>query len=372
MREKVLIALAIFVACVAVAQKPSQSELKRKQNSVQSRANNLRKEIRETKRDIRYVESDIQRADSLLANAKSSLRDTETHLSLAKTSQKKVAADLVQATKRLDGTKEQIGTRLRMLYMQGDQTAVASYMGAESFTTDEDNSFVMRKLADQDDELLTDLKDYREVVAIKKREKDTLVKKVSNLYQKQVQARVVLEQRKAYKRDVLGSLHAEKAQTQSELDQLERESASIESELRRYYGTRKASSVPKYAGRFRIPVSGRMSSGFGGRYHPILKRTRMHTGVDIAAPSGTAIAAAGDGEVIFAGWRGGYGNCIIIDHGGGVATLYGHCSRLYVGVGKRVGSGDRIAAVGSTGQSTGPHLHWEVRVNGTPVNPLGR
>jgi murein DD-endopeptidase MepM/ murein hydrolase activator NlpD len=372
MREKLLIALAICVACIAVAQKPSQSELKRKQNNVQSRANNLRKEIRETKRDIRYVESDIQKADSLLADAKSSLRETESRLGEAKSSQQKVAAELVQATKRLDGTKEQIGSRLRMLYMQGDRTTVARYLSAETISSDEDNSFVLRKLADQDDELLTDLKEYRQVVAVKKTEKDTLVKKISGLLQKQVQARAVLEQRKAYKREVLGSLHAEKATIQRELDQLERESSSIEAELRRNYGTKKASSVPKYAGRFQIPVSGRMSSGFGGRYHPILKRNRMHTGVDIAAPTGTAIAAAGDGEVIFAGWRGGYGNCIIIDHGGGVATLYGHCSRLYVGVGKRVSKGDRIAAVGSTGQSTGPHLHWEVRVNGTPVNPLGR
>lgn len=371
MREKVLIALAICVACFAVAQKPSQSELKRKQNSVQSRANNLRKEIRETKRDIKYVESDIQRADTLLADAKSNLRETETRLRQAKVSQKRVAAELTEATVRLEDTREQIASRMRMLYMHGDRSPVASYLGG-SFSEEEDEAYVVRKLADQDDQLVTDLKAYREVVAVKKREKDGLVKKISNLHERQVQARAVLEQRKAFKRAVLGSLHAEKSQAQSELDELERESASIEAELRRYYGTRRASSVPKYAGRFRIPVSGRMSSGFGGRYHPILKRTRMHTGVDIAAPTGTAIHAAGDGEVIFAGWRGGYGNTVIIDHGGGVATLYGHCSRLYVGTGKRVSAGDRIAAVGSTGMSTGPHLHWEVRVNGTPVNPMGR
>lgn len=372
MREKVLIALAICVACIAVAQKPSQSELKRKQNSVQSRANNLRKEIRETKRDIRYVEGDIQRADALLTDAKSNLRDTESRLGEAKTSQKKVAEELVQATERLDSTREQIAKRMRMLYMHGGRSPVASYLGSESFTDEEDHSYVLQKLADQDDHLVTDLKEYRQVVDTKKKEKDALVTKISNLHKRQVQARAVLEQRKAFKRDVLGSLHAEKSQAQSQLDQLERESASIESELRRYYGTRKASSVPKYAGRFRIPVSGRMSSGFGGRYHPVLKRARMHNGVDIAAATGTPIHAAGDGEVIFAGWRGGYGNTVIIDHGGGVATLYGHCSRLYVGAGKRVSTGDRIAAVGSTGMSTGPHLHWEVRINGTPVNPLGR
>ena len=372
MREKILIVLAVFVACAAIAQKPSKSELKRKQSSVQSRANNLRKEIRATKRDIRYVETDIQKANSLLASAKADLQDTESRLSSAKTSQKRVGQELKQATTKLEETREQISSRMRMLYMHGGRSTISSYLGTESFSEEEDHTFVLQKLADQDDELVTDLREYRQIVAVKKKQKDALVVRISDLHKRQSRARAVLEQRKAYKRDVLGSLLAEKSQAQRELDQLERDSASIEAELRRYYGTRRASSVPRYAGRFRIPVSGRISSGFGGRYHPVLKRSRMHTGVDIAVGSGTPIHAAGDGEVIFAGWRGGYGNCVIIDHGGGVATLYGHCSRLYVGTGRRVNAGDRIAAVGSTGMSTGPHLHWEVRVNGTPVNPMGR
>jgi len=372
MREKLIIVLAILVACIAVAQKPSKTELKRKQSSVQSRANNLRKEIRETKRDIKYVVTDINKADSLLADAKADLRETDQRLGEAKTSQKRVAEELVQATEKLDDTREQIGSRMRVLYMQGKQSPIASYLDAESFTQEEEQSFVLQKLAEQDKVLVEDLKKYREIVTVKKKEKDALVARITELKAKQVRARAVLEQRKAFKRQVLGQLNAEKAKTQSELDELERESASIEAELRRYYGTPRASSVPKYAGRFRVPVSGRISSNFGGRYHPILKRTKVHTGVDIAAPSGTAIYAAGDGEVIFAGWRGGYGNCIIIDHGGGTATLYGHCSSLYVGTGRKVSAGDKIASVGSTGMSTGPHLHWEVRINGTPVNPLGR
>lgn len=98
----------------------------------------------------------------------------------------------------------------------------------------------------------------------------------------------------------------------------------------------------------------------------------MHTGQDIAAPSGTAIKAAGSGKVITAAYLNGYGNTVVIDHGGGVSTLYGHCSRLFVSVGQTVSQGQKIAAVGSTGYSTGPHLHFEVRINGKPVNPLGR
>src|SRR5215207_127607 len=123
-------------------------------------------------------------------------------------------------------------------------------------------------------------------------------------------------------------------------------------------------------GRFILPVNGAITSGFGPRTHPIYGGSRMHTGVDITASTGTPIKAAGDGVVKMAGSNGGYGNWTLIDHGDGLATGYGHQSRIAVSVGQRVGAGEVIGYVGSTGASTGPHLHWEVRVNGNPVNPM--
>ncbi len=125
------------------------------------------------------------------------------------------------------------------------------------------------------------------------------------------------------------------------------------------------------SGRFILPVSGRISSEYGYRVHPISGARRLHAGMDIAAGSGTPIGAAGDGTVIYAGWRGGYGNTVIVDHGGGIATLYAHQSRVGTSVGQSVRRGQVIGYVGSTGYSTGPHVHWEVRVNGSPQNPRG-
>jgi murein DD-endopeptidase MepM/ murein hydrolase activator NlpD len=125
-----------------------------------------------------------------------------------------------------------------------------------------------------------------------------------------------------------------------------------------------------WSGRFIRPVEGRITSGYGMRVHPIFKVRKMHTGIDIAAPTGTPIHAADSGVVVEAGYIRGYGYTVIIDHGGGVATLYAHCSAILVAVGQEVKQGQIIARVGSTGYSTGPHLHFEVRINGEPVNPL--
>jgi murein DD-endopeptidase MepM/ murein hydrolase activator NlpD len=119
-----------------------------------------------------------------------------------------------------------------------------------------------------------------------------------------------------------------------------------------------------------FPVRAPITSHFGWRTHPILGTSRLHAGTDFGADTGTPIRAAGAGTVIFAGWQGGYGNTVIIDHGQGMTTLYGHCNELYVRDGQSVQRGEAIAAVGSTGMSTGPHLHFEVRIGGEPQNPL--
>ena len=113
------------------------------------------------------------------------------------------------------------------------------------------------------------------------------------------------------------------------------------------------------------PVQGVITSGFGWRWG------RMHEGVDLAVPNGTPVVAAKAGVVIVAGWMGGYGNLVVVDHGGGVATAYGHNTSVTVGVGQFVEQGQLIAYSGSTGHSTGPHVHFEVRINGSAVDPMG-
>lgn len=168
---------------------------------------------------------------------------------------------------------------------------------------------------------------------------------------------------------LLQEIQARKAEFQSQIALLQAESSAITSFLQGVQVGQVA--IPAGSGRLGLPIPGaRVSSPFGPRMHPIFNEMRMHTGMDFSATSGTPIRAAADGVVVFAGARGGYGNATVLDHGASLATLTAHQSAIFVTNGQRVLRGQVIGAVGCTGYCTGPHLHFEVRVNGTPVNPL--
>jgi murein DD-endopeptidase MepM/ murein hydrolase activator NlpD len=158
-------------------------------------------------------------------------------------------------------------------------------------------------------------------------------------------------------------------------DQLERDSAAmtsfIQKEQARILGASAGGPVsPSSVQGFIYPLKGAIASGFGMRKHPIYGDVRMHTGTDIDGKSGAPVVAAKEGRVIFAGVFGGYGNCVIIQHGTGVSSLYGHLSSIDVSVGNNIGKGEFIGRVGMTGVATGPHLHFEVRINGDPKDPM--
>lgn len=177
--------------------------------------------------------------------------------------------------------------------------------------------------------------------------------------------RAVLAARAAQQNARLAAINDEIAHFENEITALEREESSIRAAI--VAASTPATSAPGVLIR---PVPGAVSSGFGPRVHPIHGTVKMHNGVDMNAGQGQPIKAAGAGTVILSGVKGGYGNTIMIDHGGGMVTLYAHQSQLGASVGEQVSRGQVIGWVGSTGLSTAPHLHFEVRINGAPRNPV--
>jgi murein DD-endopeptidase MepM/ murein hydrolase activator NlpD len=183
-----------------------------------------------------------------------------------------------------------------------------------------------------------------------------------------------------YKRkELLGEAKKESEYLINRKEKLEEHTEELESEIQNLINliqTRNnpfigsLSAIPNSTGEISWPTSGYVTSEFGYRIHPIAGNLKFHTGIDIGADYGTPIEAADGGRVIYNSWFGGYGNTIIIDHGKGIVTLYAHCSELFVKSGQLVVKGQKIALVGSTGNSTGPHLHFEVRKNGEPTNPF--
>ena len=180
-----------------------------------------------------------------------------------------------------------------------------------------------------------------------------------------LELRAEADQELSRQQSLLARVEAQISEYESEKHLAEEELARLEQEIRS-----RSSGGDAGSGRLSWPIAAPVSSPFGPRVHPILGSVRLHAGIDLRAGSGTPIRAAGSGRVIMAGVFGGYGNTTVIDHGGGLTTLYAHQSSLAVSVGDTVDAGEVIGYVGSTGLSTGAHLHFETRENGVPVDPM--
>lgn len=241
---------------------------------------------------------------------------------------------------------------------------------------------LLSAIVGQDNTILAQIKDLKTQVEAKKQTLEEERARVAGIEQdqraltKKLQARAGerqvsldgLEAARKAKQQVLRKAEKDKTAWAKQEDALLAESDRIGSMLRSLSG---GTSAKAGSGVLAWPVNGSVTSGFGYRIHPIFKVRKMHTGIDISSGMGAPIRAASGGTVVSAGWRGGYGKAVAISHGGGLATLYAHQSEILVTTGQNVKRGEVIGKVGSTGYSTGPHLHFEVRVNGSPVDPMG-
>lgn len=367
-----VVVLLWFAPLASGQSKRSVDSLKRSLSKMQSEKRKLQDAIRKKQREAKAVMGDIQRVDGRLGQLEGQLEDTTAKLSAGRREQIELEERLSIANAQLTEARARLRQRLKAMAIHRNASPISVLLSAEDFGEFACRRSVLEAIAVQDRELFARVEALQSEVAARKRRQDEVVDQVRTLQVRQVGEQRSLEGARNEKQRYLGELRVQQAELRKQYDELDRESDRIAARIRAYQARRTPGPPLVFRGGFSRPVAGRITSGFGYRMHPILRERRFHAGVDFGAPSGTPISAAAAGVVIEAGYVRGYGNVAIVDHGSGVSTLYGHCSRLFVRAGQRVARGERIAAVGSTGLSTGPHLHFEVRVNGRPVNPIGR
>jgi murein DD-endopeptidase MepM/ murein hydrolase activator NlpD len=371
----VLFAVPVFAGPQARVhgKKADKKTLSSNLKSVKDKKKAVVRQLSTTKKQVREVRGDIRDMDVRLNKLETDLDNTRDRLSASRSEQKKLTASLADATQRLKVTREAARKRIRELYMQGDGTVVAAFSSSSDYADFLSRRFVFERIATRDRDLFQEYKRLRDEVADRKKRADGLVVRIGGLVRDQQVQQSDLEDTRADKGQLLSQLRGKQKTLEQIVAELDAEEQSIESQIAAYNrGQGRSNNLSPFTGRFLRPVPGPITSGYGMRMHPIIHRPRMHTGIDMGARYGSPISAAADGVVISASYHKGYGNTVILDHGGGTSTLYGHCSRLFVSNGQKVRRGQKIAAVGSTGLSTGPHLHFEVRKNGKPTNPAGR
>ena len=342
----------------------------------------LASDVIETRGSVDSLLARVAEVSTDLATARQAVTDQRARIVTVQETLDMLDTQLAETRDDLAGTLSQAETWARQLYMAGgsDQTllVLSSTDLADVGVTLEYLSIVSKET----DRALLELEALRRQeqrwIAAAERQERILQRQqvalkaeedqVAELLEEQIANQQVAEAELARERELLSDVESEIAHFEGELAALEAEQDRIRDAI-----NSEASSdgpVVSTSGWVR-PVPGAVTSGFGSRLHPILGYYRMHTGWDMSAGSGDAISAAAGGRVILAGWFGGYGNCVVVDHGGGVSTLYAHQSSVAVSYGDSVSAGDTVGYVGSTGLSTGPHLHFEVRVDGNPVDPSG-
>ncbi len=339
---------------------------------VQTQLDDKRRQLAQTQQRERQVLRQLSSAQERLQRAEARLRLTTAALTGTHQQVAQATETLAALTERLTAHKALMGARLRVFYERGPLGYLDVLLGATDFRDFATRTFLIGLIVHRDLDLYHQVAVEREQtnnarVALAVREQQLAEQQQRWFASRQETARLAVE-----RHALLEHVRQQRVTQEAAIRELEQESARITEIIRRAQGGRGHGPILTLRnGALTWPVSGPITSGYGWRTHPIFHTREFHTGIDIAAAWGAPIEAAADGMVLFTGWMTGYGMLVILDHGSGISTTYSHLSSYGIKVGDRVRRGQVIARIGSTGWSTGPHLFFEVRQNGQPLNPLG-
>ena len=298
----------------------------------------------------------------------------------------KTEAELKAAQERLQSREKVFYKRVRDIYINGRLSYLDVVVGSKDFSDFANRMEMLKRILQADMELINTIKTEREEIASKKAKLEADRAKVLELEKVAQEKQTIINQKKAERQAVLERAMNDRDTAERAYNELMASSASITAMLQQRAAERAAAAAAasqggsgggatttwvQGTGQLAAPVNAPITSDFGWRIHPIYGTSRLHAGTDFGVDEGTPVHAADGGVVVEAGWISGYGYTVIIDHGNGMSTLYAHNSDVAVSLGQTVSKGQVVSYSGNTGGSTGPHLHFEVRINGEPTDPMG-
>lgn len=363
--------LLLFLALPAVAQDSAslRSQIRKNRKSIAA----VKEKLKDANRREDEIAKKLRVTKRRKDEAEVSLAKTESQLDEAQEKLRKLKMRIRQTSIRLLRAQRALESRLREIYVEGEVSYLAVLLQSDDFTDFLNQADYIKLIVKSDSQLINAVKKNKSDLDVQRKSARETVLELTKLTTQKRETVDRLARLKAAQEDLFHRLKVHQKKLSNRIDALEEISAKKEAQLRAYI---QRSSVPGYvpiprsAGKYIYPVNGPITSYYGYRVHPIRGTTRLHTGLDFGVGYGVPILAADNGVVIHSGWYGGYGNTVIVDHGGGYTTLYAHASSLHVRSGQTVRQGQMVSKVGSTGMSTGPHLHFEVRYHGNPINPL--
>lgn len=371
-----LLILCWILVWLPISATPAQTinNLRQQQQQINQERQNVIQERDRLTKIQQAAQNQLTGIANNLQTTNSQIQESERRLQAATQRLQQLEADLAVAEKVY--TERQLATIARLRYLQRSPISQgwAVLLQSRNLSDFISRRYQLKLVYQADQQILAKLATQANLINQQKTQLEEQKNEISLIRGELLAQKADYQAQAASQSELVQRLNSDRLALEAAQNQLEKDSKNLETLIQQKIAAqakanRERNIFAKGTGIFAFPSDAPTSSSFGWRVHPILGYRRFHAGLDFAASYGSTIRAADSGTVIFAGWYGGYGKTVIINHGNGITTLYGHSSELYVTEGQTVQRGQAIASVGSTGLSTGPHLHFEVRRNGTPVNP---
>ena len=338
----------------------------RKQEELNKQIQETQKALSQKEAEQKKIRNELYQINSTLEKTNASISEINNSLELSEENIEQILEEIALKEEELDKRADLLRSRLKDIYIKGEVKFLDVLFRATSFSDFLSRYELMKIVAKNDNDLISymenEKKELDEAKLALEEEKNKLLELRSQREARTSELSVASSRHQA----VMTTITKEKSYYAAMLDELEAQSKIIEQEIRAIQGT---GGISPSSLVWPTPGYYRITSPYGYRKHPILGTNRLHTGIDIGVPYGKNVTAANSGKVIMAKYNGAYGYCVIIDHGGGLGSLYAHLSSFAVKVGDTVTVGQKIAEIGTSGLSTGPHLHFEVRLNGAHTSP---